>query len=107
MILYYTVGSDRPILRDLLIHVIPLVADKWFHLGLILLDPKHEHHLKTIEADAKDAKTSCRKMFDTWLKTSMEACWDQVIKALRQLEANKVADTIRQQLQGECVYRHH
>ena len=71
-IIYDTVGCDRPVLRDLLIHVIPCAADQWYELGLLLVEPKYENYLKTIETDTRnDARTCCRKMFDKWLTTDM------------------------------------
>ena len=44
---------DRPILKDLMIHVIPSVATKWYQLGVILLNANCENELNNIEADIK------------------------------------------------------
>ena len=98
-------GGDRPTLRDLMIHVIPSVATKWYELGLMLLDPKYENELNTIEADTRnDAATCCRKMFSKWLNTDQLASWDKLIKALRIVQLNNVASDIEQLLlQGEYV----
>ena len=75
--------TSRPTLRDLIIHVIPSVAIKWFELGVVLLDPKYQNELSTIETDTRnDAATSCRKMFSKWLNTDQLASWDKLIKAL-------------------------
>ena len=92
-------------MRDLLIHVIPSVAAKWYDLGLMLLDPKYENELNTIEADTRnDAATSCRKMFSKWLNTDELASWDKLIKALSDVKLINVADDIEQLLlQGEYV----
>jgi len=54
-----TVGCDSPVLRDLVNHVVPSVANHWYDLGLQLLDPKYENELNIIEGDAKnDTKTN-------------------------------------------------
>ena len=93
------VGRDRPTLRDLVIHVIPSVAMKWFELGVVLLDPKYQDELSIIEADTRnDAATSCRKMFSKWLNTDEHASWDKLIKALRTVQLNNVASDIEQLL---------
>ena len=99
-----TVGCDCPILRDVLIHVIPNAADKWYDLGVILLDPKYANRLKIIEVDTKnDARTCCRKMFEEWLKIDKLASWDKVIEALTLIGLDNVASDIEQLLgiQGE------
>ena len=83
--------------------MIPNAADQWYELGLLLLEPKYENDLKTIEKDTKnDARTCCRKMFDKWLTTSTDklASWDKVIEALTLVGLNNVASNI-QQLLGE------
>jgi len=46
----HIVGCDRPVLRDLVNHVVPSVANYWYDLGLQLLDPKYENELNIIEA---------------------------------------------------------
>ena len=98
-------GRDRPILRDLAIHVIPSVATRWYELGLVLLDTKYHNELTIIEADIRnDAVTCCRKMFSKWLNTDELASWDKLIKAVRIVQLNNVANDIEQLLlQGEYV----
>ena len=99
MIIVYDIsGGDCPVLRDLLIHVIPHITDQWYELGLLLLEPKYENYLKTIEADAKnDARTCCRKMFDKWLTTDKLASWDILIDSLILIGQSNVASIIKQQ----------
>ena len=96
---------SRPTLRDLIIHVIPSVNTKWFELGAVLLEPKYQNELNTIEADIRnDAATCCRKMFSKWLNTDELASWDKLMKALRIVQLNNVASDIEQLLlQGEYV----
>ena len=98
-------GGDRPTLRDLIIHVIPSITTKWFEVGVVLLDPKYQNELSTIEVDTRnDAATCCRKMFSKWLNTDELASWDKLISALRIVQLNNVAGNIEQLLlQGEYV----
>ena len=94
------IGRDRPVLRDLVKHVVPLVQNNWYELGLYLLDPKHENELAIIEAaDMKnDTKTCCRKMFSKWLNTDDQASWDKVIEALTEIGQDNVSNNIKQLL---------
>ena len=99
---YILVGGYRPTLKDLVIHVIPSVATKWFDLGVVLLDPKYQNELNTIEADTRnDAETCCRKMFSKWLNTDEHASWNKLMRALRIVQLNNVANDIQLLLQGE------
>ena len=86
-----------------MIHVIPLVAIKWFELGVVLLEPKYQNELNIIEVDTRnDAVTCCRKMFSKWLSTDELASWDKLIKAVRIVQLNNVANDIERLLpQGE------
>ena len=93
----YCVGGDRPKLRDLVNHVVPSVANKWYDLGLQLLDSNDENELNVIEASdvQNDAKTCCRKMFSMWLNTDELASWQKVIEALGLIELDNVASKIK------------
>ena len=88
-----------------MIHVVPLVNTKWHDLGVVLLEPKYENELNTIEVDTRnDVATCCRKMFSKWLNTDELASWDKLIKAVRIVQLNNVANDIEQLLlQGEYV----
>ena len=94
-------------MKDLNRHVIPLVASRWYDLGLELLETQHERELDTIEKDSKvdGAKTCCRKMFSKWLETQSDnASWDQLIQAVKNIELTDVANDIEQLLlQGKYV----
>ena len=94
-------------MKDLNKHVIPLVATRWYDLGLELLETKHERELDTIEKDSKveGTKTCCRKMLSKWLESQSDsASWDQLIQAIKNIELNNVANDIEQLLlQGEYV----
>ena len=97
---------SRPSMKDLNKHVIPLVATRWYDLGLELLETKHERELEIVETNYRnDAAMCCRKMFSKWLETQSDnASWDQLIQAVKNIELNNVASDIEQLLlQGECV----
>ena len=82
-----------------MIHVIPSVATRWYELGLVLLDTNYHNELTIIEADVRnDAATCCRKMFCKWLNTDELASWDKLIKAVRIVQLNNVANDIEQLL---------
>ena len=92
-------------MKDLSKHVLPIVATKWYDLGLELLDPKHERALDIIEENFTcDVERCCRKMFSKWLETCDDASWAHLIEAVRTIELNEVASNIEQLvLQGERV----
>ena len=85
--------------------MIPSVATGWYELGLVLLDTKYQNELTIIEDDVRNnAVTCCRKMFSKWLNTDELASWDKLIKAVRIVQLNNVANDIEQLLlQGEYV----
>ena len=93
----------RPSMRDLNNHVIPLVAIRWYDLGLELLETQHERDLEIIEENNNEVKKCCRKMFSKWLETQSDnASWDQLIQAIKTIKLNNVANDIEQLLlQGE------
>ena len=105
LVLYHfeNLGHDRPELRDLSIYVTPNVADEWYKLGLVLLEPKYASRLKTIRKDAKNnAEAGCTKMFEKWLNTDKLASWNKVTEALTSIELISVASDIENLLeQGE------
>ena len=83
--------------------MIPLVSIKWYELGAVLLDTKHQNELTVIEADSgNDVAKCCIKMFTKWLNIDELASWDKLIKPVRIAQLNNVANDIEQLLhQGE------
>ena len=93
-------------MKDLNKHVIPLVATRWYDLGLELLETRHERELEIIETNhSNDAVKCCRKMLSKWLESQSDsASWDQLIQAVKNIKLNNVANDIEQLLlQGEYV----
>ena len=107
IIIYTRLDSlTRPSMKDLNKHVTPLVATRWYDLGLELLETKHERELDIIETNYENNATKCcRKMFSKWLETQSDnASWDQLIQAVKNIKVNNVASDIEQLLlQGEYV----
>ena len=83
--------------------MIPSVSIKWYELGAMLLDTKHQNELAIIETDSgNDVVICCRKMFTKWLNIDELASWDKLINAVRTVQLNNVANDIEQLLhQGE------
>lgn len=86
-------------MRDLLIHVIPSVATKWYELGVLLLNDTSTSVLDIIKADSKNDTTACcRNMFNKWLSTDKLASWDKLIKILKMIQLNTVASNVEDYL---------
>ena len=65
--------DSRPSMKDLNNRVMPLVAAKWYELGLELLETKHERELEIIEREHSSDRTKCcRKMFSKWLDSQSD-----------------------------------
>jgi len=77
-------GNDLPALRDLNNFVVPYVGNKWFNLGLQLIDPANESLLYNMKADRhKNFDEQCTEMFSQWLQTESKANWNYVIFCLK------------------------
>lgn len=63
--------------------VIPHVGDKWYSLGVELLEVDQEDKLRLIESNERDVESCCSKMFRYWLQTHPSANWHHLIAALR------------------------
>ena len=86
-------------------HVIPLVATKWYGLGLVLLDTRYKDLLDIMEKQhMQDIQLYCKRMFSKWLETSDITTWYQLIEATRCINQNNVADKIESYLlQGDFI----
>ena len=90
------VGSDKPTIRLLNIHVRDKVAPEWFDLGVQLLSSEQLEKLDTIRQDyPADTNMCCTEMFKHWLNVDTEASWNKLIAALEQIDHNTLAETIR------------
>ena len=100
---YLDTDYNRPTMRDLHRHVVPLAATNWYKLGILLLDLESQYELDIIAKETRnDLTRSCSRMFSKWLNIDELADWDKLIKALRMAQMNNVANYIEQLLlQGE------
>ena len=104
MVCHIDVGQTRPTLDELEEHVIPLVATKWYGLGLVLLDTRYKDMLDVLEKQHKQVETHCKTMLSKWLEISDIATWYQLIEATRCINQIDVADNIESLLiQGDCI----
>lgn len=89
-----------PTLSDLHSIVIPKVTNKWYKLGLQLLDSSQEIDLDKIRLTySNDSQKACVEMVKYWLKNTSDATWDSLIHALRTpgLELLATADDVVKQ----------
>jgi len=108
--LLFCLAQSRPYTKDLHNLVIPHVGDKWYELGIQLLDANQESKLRSIRADhGHDVKKCCSEMFDYWLETHPDGIWELLVKALREpaVELNYLAHNIEKEFIGNfCVWLH-
>ena len=101
--LFTTKDSSRPLLKDLLNIVVPKVANKWYPLGIQLLDDSQLPRLNGIRTTyANDQQGGCVEMLQHWLNITPEATWDNVMHALRApgLELLFLADEVEKEVTG-------
>ena len=78
------VGKNRPTLK-LLNKFKDSIGEKWYDLGIELLDDKDCCKLDQIRVNyPKDVSTCCTQMFKLWLEKQPSASWNQLIEALRE-----------------------
>ena len=90
-------------------HVKKEATNKWYDLGIELLENEDVEELNTIRNNyPRDGGACCTEMFKLWLRKQPKATWNQLIKALKEpgIEMNKLANTIEENLtsitQGKC-----
>ena len=102
----FSLGNDRPSMRDLHNHIIPAVASKWWELGVQLLNPSTSHNILEIikENHPQDVMGCCSNMLQRWLDTIPDASWNELLKALRSpsLQLNYLADQVECKLIKKC-----
>ena len=97
--------NDRPTLQYLSKHVVRQAAHKWRNLGEQLLNDNQRIMLKVIEADHPHNVVSCCKhALETWLKSTPDASWNQLISALRSptVQLDSLADELEKMMRTEC-----
>ena len=94
--LVYILGSDKPTLQALNIHVRKKLAPKWHDLGMQLLDAEQHDQLKIINCNhPNNVEECCKKMFNYWITVDPDATWDKLLKALETIDYNVLAKSIQ------------
>ena len=77
----YTVGSERPELKDLYKHVTPCYAAQWEDIGIYL--DIELGHLEIIKADHQgDTSGCCKDLWKKWLKLDPNGTWEKLFTAI-------------------------
>ena len=103
---FVTIDSSKPLLKDLSNVVIPKVANKWYELGIQLLNQPQLPKLDEIhKAYPNNLQRGCVEMLKYWLDITPGATWDDLIHALRApgLQLLAMADDVEKEVKGKCV----
>ena len=82
------------------------IAPFWNELGIQLFQEKYIHKLKIIQANhPNDVARCCHEMFEVWLSVEVEASWNTLIDALKEIKQNTLAAKLKQDvLKGMHFY---
>ena len=88
------VEEGRPKISDLA--TVPIEPAQWYTLGLTL--GLEEEVLNSIEVDQPYKHPKCKRaMFRKWLESNPTASWNDLIKALVQIEEEGIAEKVRKE----------
>ena len=93
-------------MKDLSNVVIPKVANKWYELGIQLLNQPQLPKLDEIhKAYPNNLQRGCVEMLKYWLDITPGGTWDDLIHALRApgLQLLTIADDVEKEVNGKCV----
>ena len=93
-------GSDRPRLIYLNLHVMWEAAHKWRDLGVSL--GLEYNNIDVIAANYHRHDDRCRAVLERWLETTPDASWNQLIRALRSVELDSLANELEKMLNVKC-----
>lgn len=80
---------------------------KWQDLGIVLMGQKSASKLDIIQVKYKeDVMQCCSAMFKLWRQTQSEANWNQLIRALKEVELNALAAKIEKLLLPSVKQQH-
>ena len=90
--LSYKMSSNRPTLRQL-VSVLSKIAHLWFDLGIQLdIDSDILHTIR--KSKPFQADDCMRGMLEKWLQKYPERGWDDIVRALEELDRNDIALTV-------------
>ena len=98
-------GSDRPTFINLNRYVVRQAVHKWKDLGTNLLKLRNYYKIDMIAADYPHDDVRCfREVLHTWLETTPDASWYQLIRALRSptVQLDSLADQLEKMLDIKC-----
>ena len=81
------------------------MAEKWRDLGVQLLRPDQEKMLGIIATNhSRDVVSCCKCVLETWLDTTTDATWNELIRALRSpsVQLDYLAGQLEQKMMTEC-----
>ena len=82
-------------LRELHRYVRSEVATCWYDLGVELLNPDKLKKLDIIKCDYPGlTETCCTEMFKYWLQVDADASWHKLLKALKYIGHDTLAEKI-------------
>jgi len=97
-------------MRKLQFHVMKQsgVVTRWYRLGIRLLHQEDLHLLQQIKANhPNNVHACCTEMFEAWLQTRIDACWDQLCEALAAIDLPVAAVKIKEKIYaGICMFAH-
>ena len=79
------------------------VAKCWTDLALELDLPSKT--VDTLDIDYTRTKDKCRRMFDVWLERTPDACWCEIIEALKMIKLSRLATDIEAKYLGMLFTR--
>ena len=74
------------------------ISKCWTDLALELDLPSKT--IDTLDIDYTRTKDKCRHMFDTWLERSPDACWCDIVEALKIIKVSHLATDIEAKYLG-------
>ena len=82
--------------------IITKAANKWYELGIALLDENQLAGLDNIKSSHSETTRRCTEMFKYWLQTHTNATWYQLVDALKScgVELNDVARMVERSYLG-------
>ena len=85
-------------------HVVPKIGSKWFDVALELLGSEYMESLYVIRENYHNATNCTSEMLKLWLQRNPEASWNQLLKALREVNCIVLAETLRVMLyEGKLI----
>ena len=71
------------------------VVVNWHQLGMQLLREQDFHYLDEIETNwPNNVRACCTEMFNKWLQTRCDACWNKLCDALIEIDLPVAAENI-------------